>query len=131
MQHMLTLKNFNFNDLAWFGSPDIGLMVRVFVNSPGDLGSILGRVIPKTQKVILDATLLNTQHYKVRVKVNGAIQGKEKRPPQCLDVVAIKKGAFGSSSTTVANFSYLHCLNIKMVLFFKIPFSISGLFTSI
>ncbi len=42
-------------------------MVRVFANGPGDLGSIPGRVIPKTQKMVLDAALLNTQHYKVRV----------------------------------------------------------------
>ena len=32
------------------------------------LGSIPGRVIPKTQKLVLDASLLNTQHYKVRIK---------------------------------------------------------------
>ena len=49
-------------------SADIGLAVRVFANGPGDLGSILGRVIPKTQKMVLDASLLNTQHYKVRIK---------------------------------------------------------------
>ena len=49
-------------------SPDIGLGVRVFANGPGDLGSIPGRVIPKTQKMVLDASLLNTQHYKVRIK---------------------------------------------------------------
>ena len=48
--------------------PDIGLAVRVFANGPGDLGSIPGRVIPKTQKMVLDASLLNTQHYKVRIK---------------------------------------------------------------
>ena len=41
---------------------------RVFANGPGDLGSIQGRVIPKTQKMVLDAFLLNTQHYKVRIK---------------------------------------------------------------
>ena len=35
---------------------------------PVDLGSIPGRVIPKTQKMVLDASLLNTQHYKVRIK---------------------------------------------------------------
>ncbi len=46
----------------------IGLAVRVFANGPGDLGSITGRVIPKTQKMVLDASLLNTQHYKVRIK---------------------------------------------------------------
>ena len=43
-------------------------MVRVFTNRLGDLGSILGRVIPKIQKILLDASLLNTQHYKVRIK---------------------------------------------------------------
>ena len=46
----------------------IGLMSKVFANGPRDQGSILGRVIPKTQKMVLDATLLNTQHYKVRIK---------------------------------------------------------------
>ena len=46
----------------------IGLAVRVFANGLGDLGSIPGRVIPKTQKMVLDACLLNTQHYKVRIK---------------------------------------------------------------
>ena len=43
-------------------------MVRVFAISPGDLGSIQGRVIPKTQKMVLDASLINTQNYKVRIK---------------------------------------------------------------
>ena len=42
--------------------------VRVFANGPGDLGSIPGRVLPKTLKMVLDTTLLNTQHYKVRFK---------------------------------------------------------------
>ena len=50
------------------GKQDIGKMVRVFTNGPGDLGSIPGRVIPKTQKMVLDAPLLNTQHYKVNIK---------------------------------------------------------------
>ena len=48
--------------------PDIGMMVRVFANGLRDLGSIPGRVIPKTQKMVLDALLLNTQHYKVWIK---------------------------------------------------------------
>ena len=52
----------------------IGIMVRVFANGPGDLGSIPGRVIPKTLKMVLDASLLNTQHYKLRVK------GKVEKP---------------------------------------------------
>ena len=46
----------------------IGLVSRVFANGPGDRGSIPGRVIPKTLKMVLDIYLLNTQHYKVRIK---------------------------------------------------------------
>ena len=47
---------------------EIGLAVRVFANGPGDLRSIPSRVIPKTLKMVLDFSLLNTQHYKVRIK---------------------------------------------------------------
>ena len=43
-------------------------MSRVFANGPGDQSSIPGRVIPKTRKMVLDANLLNTQHYKVGIK---------------------------------------------------------------
>ena len=45
-----------------------GLMSRVFASGLGDRGSIPGQVIPKTQKMALDAALLSTQHYKVRIK---------------------------------------------------------------
>ena len=41
---------------------------RVFLNGPGDLSSIPGHVIPKTLKMVLDTSLLKTQHYKVRIK---------------------------------------------------------------
>ena len=47
-------------------------MNRLFANGPGDLGSIPGRVIPKIQKMVQDDTLLNTQHYKVRI--NGKVE---------------------------------------------------------
>ena len=43
-------------------------MSRVFANDPGDRGSIPGRVTPKNKKMVLDSALLNTQHYKVRIK---------------------------------------------------------------
>ena len=46
----------------------IGLIGRMFTNGPGDLGSIPGRVIPKTLKMVLDTALLNTQQYKVCIK---------------------------------------------------------------
>ena len=42
--------------------PDIGIRVRVFTIGSEDRGSIPGRVIPKTLKIVLDAVLLNTQH---------------------------------------------------------------------
>ena len=38
----------------------IGIKFSVFVNGPGDQGSIPGRVILKTKKMLLDATLLNS-----------------------------------------------------------------------
>ena len=44
------------------------LMGRVFSNNPGDLGSILSRIIQKTLKMVLDTCLRNTQQYKVRIK---------------------------------------------------------------
>ena len=43
-------------------------MVRLFADGPGDRGSIPGLVIPKTLKIVLDTSLLNTQQYKVRIK---------------------------------------------------------------
>ena len=52
-------------------------MSRVFTNCPVDRGSIPGRVKPKTQIMVLDVTLLNTQHYEVRIK-NELEQSKEK-----------------------------------------------------
>ena len=40
----------------------------MFANGAGEWGSIQVQVILKTKKMLLDTTLLNTQHYKVRVK---------------------------------------------------------------
>ena len=64
----------------------IGLMSREFANGPGDRSLIPGRVIPKTQKMVLDATLFNTQHYKVRIKgkVEQSREGVAPTPtPRC------------------------------------------------
>ena len=43
-------------------------MGRVLANGSRNLGSILGRIIPKTFKIVLDTYFLNTQQYKVRIK---------------------------------------------------------------
>ena len=46
--------------------PDIDIMVRVFVNGSEDLGSIPSHT--KDTKMVLDAALLSTQHYIVKIK---------------------------------------------------------------
>ena len=60
-----------------FWSFAIGLMSSVFASGPGDQGSIPSRVVPKTLKIVLDAALLNTQHYKVRIK--GKVEQSRER----------------------------------------------------
>ena len=75
-----------------------GLMSRVFAKGPEDRGSIQGRVIPKTQKMVLNAALLSTQHYNVRIK-DKVEQSREWSSALSHGVVAIGKGAFGSSTT--------------------------------
>ena len=57
----------------WFAKRRNGRINRVFANGPRDRGSIQVRVILKTQKMVLDAALLNTRHY------NVSITGKEKQ----------------------------------------------------
>ena len=47
---------------------------RIFTTGLGDQGLIPGRVIPKTKNMVLDASLFNTQHYKVWIK------GKQNNP---------------------------------------------------
>ena len=81
---------------------NIGRMVRMFVNGLEDQSSIPGWVIPKTQKMLLDASLLKTQHYKVWIKGKWYNPGKGVAPSLHLGVVAIEKGAFGSPLITVS-----------------------------
>ena len=84
----------------------IGLLGRVFANGLGDSGSIPCCVVPKTLKMVLDTSLLNTQQYEVCIK-SKVEQSRERSSifPLHLSVVAIEKGAFWLSSTTVANFT--------------------------
>ena len=85
---------FHFSSLPqqWINSRVVG---GVFANGPGDLGSIPGRVIPKTLKMVLDTSLLYTRQYKVRIK--GKMEQSRERSsahPLRLGVVAIEKGTF-------------------------------------
>ena len=73
--------------------PDIGLVVRVFVNGPGDLGSIPGRVIPKIQKMVLDSSLTDTQHYKVLIKEKLSNPGKGVAPSPTRWCSSYRKGS--------------------------------------
>ena len=57
------------------------LLVRVFTYGSGDQGSNPGWVIPKTQKMVLDASLLNTQHYKLWIKSKWSNLRKEEALP--------------------------------------------------
>ena len=61
----------------------------------------------RLKKVVLDATLLNTQYYQVQIK--GKVEQSRKKnlhPP--LDVIAISKGAFELPSTMITNYTYLY-----------------------
>ena len=73
------------------------------------MGSIPGRVIPKTLKMVLDTSLLNTHQYKVRIE--GKVEQSRERSsalPLHLGVVTIEKEAFWSPSTTVNNNLYIY-----------------------
>ena len=52
--------------------------------------------------MVLDAALLNTQHYKVRIK--SKVEQFRKRSSALPYTSALEMGAFGSPSTMVANF---------------------------
>ena len=86
-------------------------MSTVFANGLGDWGSIPGRVIPKTQKMVLRASLLNTQHYKVRIK--GKVEKSKEWSstlPLHLSVVAIKREPSSlprQKSPTLLFFAYI------------------------
>ena len=69
----------------------IGLVSRVFPNGPGDTGSIPGRVISKTLKMVLDNSLLKTRQYKVHKWSNP---GKGEAPSPAPWCSSYWKGSF-------------------------------------
>ena len=72
----------------------IAIRVRVFAKDPGDWGSILGWVISNTQKMWLDTTLFNSQHYKVLIKGYWINPGKGVAPSSTLRCSSYWKGSF-------------------------------------
>ena len=64
----------------------IGLVGRVFANGSGDQSLIPGQVILKIQKMVLDTSLLNIQHYKIVSWLKWSNPGKGVVPsstPRC------------------------------------------------
>ena len=55
----------------------LGLVGRVFADGPGELGSIPGRILPKTLKIVLDTSLRNRQQYKVGIE--GKVEQSRER----------------------------------------------------
>ena len=86
--------------------PKFCMMVRVFANGPGDLGSIPGRVIPKTQKWYLMPPYLTLSIivYGSRVKWNDP--GKGVAPSSTPRSSSYRKWSLRVPSTMVTNFTY-------------------------
>ena len=94
-------------------------MIRVFANGPGDLDSIPSQVIPKTLKMVHDASLLNTQHYKVRIK--GKVE-KSRERSSALSYSSVLQLSKREPSSMVAKFTfftyiyiYIYIYNITIV----------------
>ena len=66
--------------------------------------------------MVFDAALLNTQHYKVRIKGKMEQSGGWSSAPLELGVVAIEKGAFGSLPTKFANFIIIIIIEFSALL---------------
>ena len=88
-------------------------MSRVFANGRGDRSSIPGRVISKTQKMVLDAALHNIQHYKIRIKVKVE-QSRERSSALPIYLGVVEKGTFASPSNKVVNF-FTICIYIVII----------------
>ena len=73
----MSLPTFDHSSLSLSFFLSLSLSLSLCLNGSGDLGSIPGRVIPNTKKMVLDASLLNTQHYKVGIK-SKVEQSKER-----------------------------------------------------
>ena len=100
-------------------------MVRVFANGPGDLSLIPGRVILKTQKMVLNATLLNTQYYKVRFKVKWSNPGKGVTPsptPWCSSCRKVSPRV----TLNYANFPFFIYIHIYILIFIYAVMSLLG-----
>ena len=84
----------------------ICIVGRVFPTGLRDRGSLLGWIILTTQKVVLYAALLNTEHYKAWIKGNWSNPRKKNTTLLHFGVGANEKGTFESPLTKVANITF-------------------------
>ena len=84
-------------------------MVRAFASGRRDQGSIQIPVV-KIQKIVLDASLLNTQYYKVRIKCKQSNPRKGVAPSLHPGVVAVEKETFRSPLTTFGQLTLCVCV---------------------
>ena len=104
LKHMLnscktTLGNEKY---TWRHNRILDELVR-FSNRPEDRDSIPGRVIPKTKKMVIEVTLLNTQHYKVSIKRKVEQSREWSTALPNVSVLSLLKR---SPSTKFTNFTY-------------------------
>ena len=75
---------------------------RLFVNGPVGRSSIPGRVVPKTQKMVFDASLLNSQLFKVHIEGKWSYQVKGVASFFTLRCSCLWKTNFGSLLSTIS-----------------------------
>ena len=100
----------------------IGLMMSVLSNGLCDQGLIPGWILQKTQKRVLDPTLLNSI-----IKYGSRVKWSNPGNREVRSLTPIEKGAFGSPSTTVTNlyiYIYICIKGCCFLAFFKIAHSI-------
>ena len=68
-------------------------LVLLCANGPGEQGSIPGQVIPKTQKMVLDASLLNSAFKRYRSRVKWSNPGKGVAPSSTPWCSSYRKGS--------------------------------------
>ena len=95
----------------------ISLVSRVFAHGPVDRGSILDRVIPKTFKLVLDTSLLNTEHYQVRIK--GKVEQSRERSSALpyTSIVQLLQREPSDRPRLVTHFSFIEILNVFFFFF--------------
>ena len=75
----------------------------MFTNCPGDWCSIPDQDIPRTQKMVLDTSLLNTQHNKVHIK--GKMEQSKERSNRLLYTLL---NSYGQLSIIISISTYIY-----------------------